>query len=372
MKNKGFTLIELLAVIVILAIIALIATPIILDVIDTARKGAKESSVLGYVDSVEKQVMLAQVDSTATKIEPGTYTVAQLKALGVQVKGEVPEDTSVITIGDKGQVTNAWITYKDSDYKVYYDGSEAVADPEDYVDSKGVKHNDVGTPVANVPIVKGPLVLEDIYIASAKQEGVKGIVYLDPTNLTTICDSSNSTTGGSSSTGCMKWYIYDDSGSNYKLLLDHNIASTVWNSTGSNSSMKEPTTILNSLSTTPGWAVSASLISADELRSIVSNASSTSAYKWTFENLLASGGSGNSNNGGVTCDSIECNPSSGGSTGGSTSGSTRCYWTSTKDTSNNNSAIAMFIGGLLRSNAVNGDRCGIRPVITVPKSTFSS
>ncbi len=43
MKNiKGFTLIELLAVIVILAIIALIATPIILGIIDDARKSAKQ------------------------------------------------------------------------------------------------------------------------------------------------------------------------------------------------------------------------------------------------------------------------------------------------------------------------------------------
>lgn len=49
MKNKGFTLIELLAVIVILAIIALIATPIILGIINDARKSARERSAeLGY------------------------------------------------------------------------------------------------------------------------------------------------------------------------------------------------------------------------------------------------------------------------------------------------------------------------------------
>ena len=40
--KKGFTLIELLAVIVILAIIALIATPIILGIINDARRSAKE------------------------------------------------------------------------------------------------------------------------------------------------------------------------------------------------------------------------------------------------------------------------------------------------------------------------------------------
>jgi len=46
MKNnkKGFTLIELLAVIVILAIIALITAPIILNVIEDARRDAASRS----------------------------------------------------------------------------------------------------------------------------------------------------------------------------------------------------------------------------------------------------------------------------------------------------------------------------------------
>ncbi len=46
-EKRGFTLIELLAVIVILAIIALIATPIVLSLIDRARKGAAEDSAYG-------------------------------------------------------------------------------------------------------------------------------------------------------------------------------------------------------------------------------------------------------------------------------------------------------------------------------------
>lgn len=50
-KKKGFTLIELLAVIVIIAIISLIATPIVLNLIDSAKKGAFERSVEGVVRS---------------------------------------------------------------------------------------------------------------------------------------------------------------------------------------------------------------------------------------------------------------------------------------------------------------------------------
>ena len=51
----GFTLIELLAVIVILAIIALIATPIILGIVEDARKDA-------FLRSVELLVSTTDID----------------------------------------------------------------------------------------------------------------------------------------------------------------------------------------------------------------------------------------------------------------------------------------------------------------------
>ena len=56
MKNKGFTLIELLAVIVILAIIALIATPIILGIINDAKRQSDMRSAELYLSSVELAV----------------------------------------------------------------------------------------------------------------------------------------------------------------------------------------------------------------------------------------------------------------------------------------------------------------------------
>ena len=54
MKNKkGFTLIELLAIIVILAIIAVITVPIILNVIENAKKGSVIDSAYGYKSAIQ-------------------------------------------------------------------------------------------------------------------------------------------------------------------------------------------------------------------------------------------------------------------------------------------------------------------------------
>ena len=65
MKNKkGFTLIELLAVIVVLAIIALITTPIVMNTIKNAKKGAAERSADNYVKAVEQNVAESRMDGT--------------------------------------------------------------------------------------------------------------------------------------------------------------------------------------------------------------------------------------------------------------------------------------------------------------------
>ena len=69
-SNKAFTLIELLAVIIILAIVALIAAPIILDVVDDARKSAGLSeanmiytSINNYCASIEMKKQMGTLGS---------------------------------------------------------------------------------------------------------------------------------------------------------------------------------------------------------------------------------------------------------------------------------------------------------------------
>ena len=72
MKRKGFTLIELLAVIVVLAIIALIATPIVMNTIKSAKKGAAERSADSFIKQVETVVATERLDGN---ILEGEYII---------------------------------------------------------------------------------------------------------------------------------------------------------------------------------------------------------------------------------------------------------------------------------------------------------
>ena len=73
MNKKGFTLIELLAVIVILAIIALIATPIVLNIIDDAKKESELRSAEFYLKSLELSIAQATLDGY--NIQDGVYNI---------------------------------------------------------------------------------------------------------------------------------------------------------------------------------------------------------------------------------------------------------------------------------------------------------
>lgn len=113
-KQKGFTLIELLAVIVILAIIALIATPMIMDVIDKAKKGSAEASMNGYVDAIEKYSVIGQLD--AINVSAGVYDVTKTSETTnflseVDVKGEKPTE-GWVAINNQGYVEAAVLNFK--------------------------------------------------------------------------------------------------------------------------------------------------------------------------------------------------------------------------------------------------------------------
>lgn len=105
--KKGFTLIELLAVIVILAVIALIATPMIMNVIERARKGAIQETVNGYIESIQNEVAIQMLETddvyhdTNCRLSQKTMICNNEKTIEVKTKGD-QLDSLNITFIEKG------------------------------------------------------------------------------------------------------------------------------------------------------------------------------------------------------------------------------------------------------------------------------
>ena len=127
MKNKrGFTLIELLAVIVVLAIIALIATPIVMNTIKSAKKGAAERSADSYLKQLELTIAEAKLENIP--VSDGTYTIndkGNLEGNGlttplvVEMNGNKPTGgTVVITNGEISPSETKMII---GEYSLHYD-----------------------------------------------------------------------------------------------------------------------------------------------------------------------------------------------------------------------------------------------------------
>ena len=325
-KNKGFTLVELLAVIVILALIALIATPIILNVINDAKKQAAKDSAYGYMDAVEKYIVSSELEDKS--IKDGTYTVEDLNSMGVSVKGNIP-DNGIIKI-ESGSVKS---------YDIGIDGYAVSNGELDKVSTTKSFKN--GTAVYYNPVF-----------------GEKCTGYTE----------ANSTTGKNS--GCMKWYVFNDKEGNatVNVILDHNTTARVaWNSTGNNSEMKEVADALKKDTRT--WKNTARLITANEIAKITektgfdaskknqdwfcldtnqpdttsycAKAQGKSKYAWLFDYTYE-------------CTNYGCNTSD---------LSTWGYWTSTSSWH-----VSRF-GHLSNTNANYADS-GVRPVITISKSNI--
>ena len=327
-KNKGFTLVELLAVIVILALIALIATPIILNVINDAKKQAAKDSAYGYMDAVEKYIVSSELEDKS--IKDGTYRVEDLNNMGVSVKGSTPD--------------NGNIEIKNSSVKSYDIGID-------------------GYVVSNGEVKK---------VSTTKKINNGTAVYYNPVSKEK-CKSSEAVSTTGTKNGCMKWYVFNDKEGNatVNVILDHNTTAIVaCNSTVNNSEMKEVKIALEN--DTKEWKNTARLITANEVAKITGNtgfdatqtgqswfyldsnnqtqtASSTnkSKYAWLFDYTIG-------------CTNYGCNTSD---------SSTRGYWTSSpyKGTS----TVAWLVNqiGSLNHTYMTGNN-GIRPVITISKSNI--
>ncbi len=121
-NTKGFTLIELLAVIVILAIIALIATPIVLNLIEKARKGAAQDSAYGVrksaqlfyqtmlidnINGVTNDIVITfEEDGYTATMGSTNFTQAQLNQAGFELDGTLPTAGKLV-VTTTGEVYSA-------------------------------------------------------------------------------------------------------------------------------------------------------------------------------------------------------------------------------------------------------------------------
>ena len=214
MKKKGFTLIELLAVIMILAIIALIVGVTIGNIIEKTRREAYRQSVTGIIQSAEHYIAKYLLESNGDEpVYPVTFicngTSCSNGEYTLEFQGGVPKSGSII-IESRKDVKAEYIT--DGKYCVSgYIGSLQIADSCSDINGD--------EPV----ITNGATKVEAL-----EGETHKGIVYLDPTNLSAECNATNSVSTTETKTGCMKWYIYKDNGNSYSALLDHNTSGELY------------------------------------------------------------------------------------------------------------------------------------------------
>ena len=389
LKNKkGFTLIELLAVIVVLAIIALIATPIVMNTIKNAKKGAAERSADNYVKAVEQKVAESKIDGT--KISNGDYQIQPDGNL-CPTSGCGENNKDKITIDMSGnKPTSGTVT----------------------ISNDGVSQDEARLIVGDYKVIYNQE--KNKYEATDKEKYKNGeVVYFNVDN-GTKCTSSEAVSATGTKSGCMKFYAFNDDGKDtLNLMLDHNTTALVaWNNTYTNDSGSKinangPKEVLDQLKNdTDGWkgtitptnytmdqtgqtsnakytidysSYKARLITTQELAQITGNtpwnekvavnsnwyyfdsktttASTTCtdgnttecSYRWLYDRT--------NNN----CTKYGCLNNSDKETYG--------YWTASSRAANSNYAWRVnYNGNVISLNVDNNNRNGIRPVITISKS----
>ena len=256
-----------------------------------------------------------------------------------------------------------------------------------------------------------PINFGGMKISAAQSDTHKGIVYLDPTNLKTTCDANRAETNVNNNgsptginSGCMRFYIFDDSGDSYKMILDHNTSGNVaWNSNGSNSMLEVAERLSED---TRGWTGNPRLITANEVAQIVgadvaiqwdqrkpwgttvgtqsawfyldgsgniysnwqtkvANETNESRYAWLYDNMYGCRVNG--------CNIQDANTYPYPTKTSSTNSGIYGYWTSDTVSDDTDCAWRINRQGSFNCNAIttNNDY-GVRPVITVKKNIINS
>ena len=131
--KKGFTLIELLAVIVILAVVALIITPVISNVIESARLASLRSGAYGILSASKIYYAKNEIKSTVRfDFDNSVVTSNDTEEL-IELKGDVKD--GALLIDGSGKTTLCITDGKSSAYKNYTDDVVLVSNEACYVPS---------------------------------------------------------------------------------------------------------------------------------------------------------------------------------------------------------------------------------------------
>ena len=208
MKKNGFTLIELLAVIVILAIIALIATPIILGIINDARKESQERSVELYASAVRNGIAAYQLREMK-EVAAGTYTSETLP-FDVEYDGDV--ECSTIELYEDGGVYVAGCTVNDLEVDYTYGTKQEIvaklseictiaADSTVTGLNAGAKYNCTVDP--NKPAYT-------FYVLNTPAEGATSVNLIMDSNIRIGGEAVKETTPASDKIGLVAWITQSD------------------------------------------------------------------------------------------------------------------------------------------------------------------
>ena len=377
MKNKhGFTLIELLAVIVVLAIIALIATPIVINTINNAKRGAAERSGENYIKQVEVAIATKGLEESTSNLSSldGTYRINSkgnlegsnlTEPLVIETNGNRPTSGTII-IKD-GEVQDLSIITIE-EYNIVYSDSKCKV-TKIYKNGEAVYFN----------VTTGNACSKSDYTETQSNTGIKE--------------------------GCMKFYAFnDDGGDTLNLILDHNTTATVaWTSSGSNKN--GPKEVLTQLkSDTSSWLgtitpsnytmdqtgqtsnanytidyseYKARLITAQEIATIIGNTTwdektASDGYYFDSNTSTASTTCKKGNTSGCSYGWLYDRTNTGCTTWGCLNNSdqeTKGYWTSSPRVSNVYIArYVSYVGNLGGYYIWDSGSYGVRPVIEVLKS----
>ena len=165
-------------------------------------------------------------------------------------------------------------------------------------------------------------------------------IYLDPTNIENRCDSLNSSSVAGTKSGCMKWYLFNESENEITLLLAHDTSSSIQFD-------NENQLISYINSDTNSWIGNPRLLTAEEIvsltgisdfdkQNITGSYSLSDNFKWLYSNFSSNG-----------------------------------YWTATKSDSTNSYVWwSVLSNGRLVCSTSNVVRLAIRPVITITKEQY--